>query len=251
MRHDIEERAAPDRIVDDVPMRSHPQRHVLAVDARGDVGRRNEAAIAHAAGEPRRLRPEQTAAHCRMNPVGADDDIAFDLASVGKARDGAVAIGDHGDAARRGPDECLRQRARQDVEEIRPMHREMRRAELGRRGRHRLARNGPAVAPAPHDLPFRGVADRDHVALEPERAKRLHGIGAEADACADLAEARRLLVDGHLHAAPVQRQRSGKSADPAADDCNPLCSHRRSLRWHTLRQPHQLVRERRLAMRAG
>ena len=56
--------------------------------------------------------------------------------------------------------------------------------------------------------------------LEVERAQRLHRVGPERDAGADLAQLRRRLVDAHLEAAPAQRVRRGQAADAPADHCD-------------------------------
>ena len=97
----------------------------------------------------------------------------------------------------------------------------MGRAEFCGGGSDRLARNNSPVPPVPHDLPFGGGADRNHVALDPERAKCFYGVGTKSNACADLAEAWRLLVYDDLESAAMQRERGSESADPAADDSNP------------------------------
>jgi len=48
-----------------------------------------------------------------------------------------------------------------------------------------------------------------------------HRVRADGDACADLAEHARLLVDVDLVVRTAQRQRGGQASDPGADDGDP------------------------------
>ena len=54
--------------------------------------------------------------------------------------------------------------------------------------------------------------------LQAEPDQQARGVGADLDAGADLADARRLLVDMDVEAGLQQMQRRGEAADAAADD---------------------------------
>src|SRR4051812_24804812 len=56
--------------------------------------------------------------------------------------------------------------------------------------------------------------------LQPQREQNAAAVGADLDAGSDLLQLIRLIVDLHIDAAPKQRQRSGQSANAAADDDN-------------------------------
>jgi len=130
MGDDVEQLAAAHPIVHDVSARSHPQRDVGGVDiARHRLGRRH-AAKTDAAGEARRIRAEQALAHLGMNAVGANHEVRFDLAAIGKTRNGAVCARCDRDAAQPKPDVGRPQRVRQNPQQIGAMNRDARRAEF-------------------------------------------------------------------------------------------------------------------------
>ena len=80
------------------------------------------------------------------------------------------------------------------------------------------ARDDAARFPRPHQHIFRSRPDRLDLGPDAERAQRLDGVRGQIEACAKLAQRRRLLADDRLDAAPLERQRRGKPTDTAADD---------------------------------
>jgi hypothetical protein len=150
-----------------------------------------------------------------VNAIGADHEIGFDLAAVGKARH-------RGAAARLGADATMSEaklrgleRAGEHVEQVGAMHAEIWRAEFVPEIAAMHARDDVAALPRADDEKIRAVADRFDFGLDTERAARLDGIGREVDAGADLAQHGRLLGNDRLGAAPLERQRRRKSADAA------------------------------------
>ena len=131
MGDDVEQLAAgAHEIMHDVSARSHPQHDVGGVDlVRHSLGRRH-AAKTDAAGEARRISAEQALAHLGMNAVGADHEVRFDLAAIGKTRNGAVCARCDRYAAQPKPDVGRPQRARQNLEQIGAINRNARRAEF-------------------------------------------------------------------------------------------------------------------------
>ena len=130
MGDDVEEFAAPHRVMHDMAVRAHPHRAVDDINvARHRVGRRH-AAPADAAGEARHVGAEQTVAHHRMDAVGADHDVGLDLAAVGKARHRVA--GAALDRTVRRPERMSVDLSApaQDGEQIGAMHREVGGAEL-------------------------------------------------------------------------------------------------------------------------
>ena len=88
----------------------------------------------------------------------------------------------------------------------------------------RRALQGAAVVPAPLVDGERPHAHRIQRRLEAEADQEARGIGADLDAGADLADARRLLVDVDVEAGLEEMQSSGQAADAAADDGDFSCS---------------------------
>src|SRR4029453_13319178 len=99
MRDDVDEFAASYGVVNDMTMWSHPHRAFRNGNVARHCASGRHAAPPDTAGESRRGRAEQALSHNRMNPVGAGDDVGFDLAAVGKARHGAAITLFDGDAA--------------------------------------------------------------------------------------------------------------------------------------------------------
>ena len=82
----------------------------------------------------------------------------------------------------------------------------------------RRALQGAAVVPAPLVDGERPHADRIQRRLEAEADQEARGIGADLDAGADLADARRLLVDMDVEPGLQEMQSGRQAADAAADD---------------------------------
>ena len=85
---------------------------------------------ADTARELRRVRAEQALSHNRMNTVGADDDVGLNLAAVGQSRHSAAIASFDGDATGSKADVSRLEGAAQDVEQIRAVHSQIRRAKL-------------------------------------------------------------------------------------------------------------------------
>jgi hypothetical protein len=86
-----------------------------------------------------------------MNPVGADDDVGFDLAAVGKARHGAAITRFDGDAAGSKTEIDRLERAAQHAEQVGAVHRQVRRAELLAERASAHARDDPPAPPTADD----------------------------------------------------------------------------------------------------
>src|SRR5262244_3315962 len=130
MRDDVDEFAPSYGVMNDMTMRSHPHRALRNGNvARHRVGGRHPAP-ADTAGESRRVTAEQAFSHNRMNAIGADDDVGLDLAAVRKAHHpAAIALFD-GNAAGSKAEVNRLKRAAQYVEQVRAVHRQVRRAKL-------------------------------------------------------------------------------------------------------------------------
>ncbi len=82
----------------------------------------------------------------------------------------------------------------------------------------RRALQGAAVVPAPLVNGERPHAGAIEVRLEAEADQEARGVGADLDAGADLADARRLLVDMNVEPGLQQVQGGRQAADATADD---------------------------------
>src|SRR5882762_9375252 len=82
----------------------------------------------------------------------------------------------------------------------------------------RRALQGAAVVPAPLVDGERPHAGRIQGRLEAEADQQARGVGADLDAGADLADARRLLVDMDVEPGLQQMQGGRQAANAAADD---------------------------------
>ena len=139
------------------------------------------------------------------------------------------------DAPRAEPDVGGLERLGEDANQIGAVRGEIRRAEIPPVIAAALARGETAAFP---------VADVEKVGLEAdcldgvvqsERTQRLDGIGREIEAGADLAQRAGLFADDGFGAALLQRQRSGKAADAAADNGDARFA------WHGRCPPARLV----------
>src|SRR5437660_708270 len=151
MRDDVDEFATSYGVVHDMAMRAHPHRAFR----NGNVARHRASARhpapADTAGESRRVRAEQALSHNRMNAIGADDDVGLDLAAVRKAHyPAAIALFD-GDAAGSKAEVNRLKRAAQHVEQVRAVHRQVRRAKLLAERASTHARDDPTTLPAADD----------------------------------------------------------------------------------------------------
>ena len=218
MSDPIQEFTAPHVVVNDVTMRAPPGGLLGSNETRRQTRRIDEPAPAHEPGEMRTFRAEQAGAHGRVDAVGTDHNVGFDLAAVGKVRDGAARAGGHVGAARRESKAALRHELAQHFLHVAAMDRAAGGAEMRAVACKRVAQNHPAAMPATHALAFRLERFGKHAGLEPERAQRRERVWGEHDAAAELAQARRLLVDGDVHAAHQERAGCRQPADPSPND---------------------------------
>ena len=77
----------------------------------------------------------------------------------------------------------------------------------------------------PERIGLRLDADRQKAVLDAEVPHDVHGVGADLDAGADLAELRRLLVNLDLMAGLHQAGRGGQPAETRARDQDPILLH--------------------------
>src|SRR5205823_1560392 len=91
-------------------------------------------------------------------------------------------------------------------------------------GADRRALQGATIIPASLVYGLRPHACLVQRGLQPQPDQQAGSVGADLDAGADLADARRLLVDVDVEPGFQEMQRSRKPADAAADDCDPHCS---------------------------
>ncbi len=134
-----------------------------------------------------------------------------------------------------------RQRVGQQVGEIGAVEVIVRRTEgLLDQSADGRALQGAAVVPAALVHGLRKDADPVHGRAQAEPMEQPRGVGADLDAGADLADARRLLVDLHVEAGLQQMQRGGEPADAAADDGHFHC---RTCRHTASPSSHRLPRQ--------
>src|SRR5262249_18906771 len=151
MRNDVDEFAASYGVVHDMAMRAHPHRAF----PNGNVARYRasgrHATPADTTSESRRVRADQAFSQNRRNAVGADDDVGLDLAPARKTHTpAAIALFD-GDAAGSKAEVNRLKRAAQHVEQVRAVHRQVRRAKLLAERASAHARDDPPTLPAADD----------------------------------------------------------------------------------------------------
>src|SRR6516165_2114684 len=151
MRDDVDEFAAPYGVVHDMAMRAHPHRAFRDGNVARHRASGRHAAPADTARESGRVRAEQALSHNRMNAVSADDDVGLDLAAVGKAHHPAAITLFDGDAAGSKTEIDRLERAAQDVEQVRAVHRQVGRAKLLAERASAHTRDDPPTLPAPDD----------------------------------------------------------------------------------------------------
>ena len=223
---EIEQPAGGDRVVHEVPARTHPVGgRDLDVEMRDPLDR-DQAAIGDAAGEARPLLAEQRMADHRMDAVGADQHVGLDRDAVLEARLDVVAAIGEADAAMREMHALLRQRLGQHGVEIAAVE------HVGRRAEQRFglfdqprARQRAAVLPAPLVERRRPHADALELLAEPETDQEPRRVRTDHQAGADFGRLRRLLVDVNVVARLQQVERGGEAADAAADHRNGACAH--------------------------
>jgi hypothetical protein len=168
-----------------------------------------------------------------MNPVGADRRVRLHVKHTPRPAHelkvdallalrcaNAAMVETHRFLGQRAPQEfsqvgAVRNIARRAVHELAPFaHR--------RRGDH------PAVLPAPK-LPgeFESNGKLVERLCEAEPSKRPNHVWGNDDACAELLEGGRLLINGDFEPSPPQEQCRRESAEPRADDGDFCRSHGR------------------------
>ena len=153
-----------------------------------------------------------------MDAVGAHDDVGLDLRAVGKARGRDVTVRPHLRAPPAQMYQARRQRARESVEQIGPVHGRTLDAERGRLLLPARLPDDPARLPIAHDLPLRPPAHLADLVFYADGAQHPHRVGVQGHARPDLFELGGRLVDRHLDARPRQRVRRGQPADASPDD---------------------------------
>ena len=81
-----------------------------------------------------------------------------------------------------------------------------------------LTRDNPSATPTAYDLIIGLKADGDGLVFDTERAKCLHGVGAEIQPGTDFAKLGGLFVDHGFDSATAQRQAGRETAKSSADD---------------------------------
>ena len=223
-RHPIEQFPTTHVVVDDVPVRAPPDGELGRHQGRRQPPCIDEPAPAHIAGEARALRPEETAAHYRMNAIGADYYIGFDLFAILEAGTRARGVRRDRDAACTQVNVLISNGFAQYLLEIAPMHRAKAGAEMIAISIERGAVDGTTAAPASRNM---GPGDKslgENRLLDGEAAQRLHRVWCHHHTAAELADARRLLVDGSVDATQEQRAGGREAAEAGADDCDLWCA---------------------------
>ncbi len=221
-RDDVEQFAVAQRVVHQVVARPRPQCRRVPAQFLGEFGDRQHRAIGDMPRYARLLRTEQRRAHPRPQPVGADQRRALDFpTTLHKCCDAIALLGHPGHRAG-GLQGDFRRRAA-GVQK--------RRVQIGAVGdRVSVAEALAKIAGQRHAGDFRAamavhhdeILDEHRLVGNPfaqaEPVEHAEDIGAELDAGADFAEARRLFEDARGHPLARQRQRRGQPADAAADD---------------------------------
>src|SRR5262245_4861215 len=148
-RDEVEQFSARNEVVDEVPAGSHPIGRVAAHPEMRNPLCRRQTAIGDIAGETRALLAEENAADRRVNPVGADEDVALDVRSVLECgADAAVSLG-RAYATPPRLQHARRERAAQHGQQVGAMDMVVRRAILWLdRIAQLLGRGGRGVPPA-------------------------------------------------------------------------------------------------------
>jgi hypothetical protein len=178
--------------VHEVLARPHPD---LCLDRDSQIFqpfRRHEAAIAHAAREARLLRAEQEVAHRGVDAVGAHQHVDLDAGSVLELRLDPVAVAHEARQAMADMHVVRRQGRDERSQYVGAVHLVMGRPERGlHRLRKRSTQQRSAVLPAALVERQRPDAQAGQCICEAEPVQDTRGIGADLDAGANLAPARR------------------------------------------------------------
>jgi hypothetical protein len=161
-------------------------------------------------------------AHARADAVGADQEVGFDGGAALEPRNRPLALLLQVDQPVADMQALGRHGAAQKLGEIAAMEVIVRRTEgrLDLRPQRRPLQ-GAAIVPAPLIDGGRPHADAIHRGLQAKPHQEARSVGADLDAGADLADARRLLVDVDVEPRLQQMQRRGQAANAAADDRDP------------------------------
>src|SRR5262249_172341 len=89
----VDELAAPNSVIDNRAVWPEPETPVGLEPARGQVRDRDDAAVADLPSELRRIGAEHARTNGRMDAVGTENDIGFDLGAIGEPRRSAVVAG--------------------------------------------------------------------------------------------------------------------------------------------------------------
>ena len=198
------------------------RRHVLDGDERAPCGHAREAGL---------LLAEEQRSDGRAQPVGADEQVALLGVAVLEVRGHAVGRLVERDEPGAQADALLGHLAHERFQEVGTVQADVLLAVV-------LLLRAVVVDEQPaavvHAAPL-GRVDRDaggaHEVRGTEIAHRLHGVGGEAEARADLAELGRALEHARIEARALQRDGGGHAADASSRDQHPHA------RWRLLPTP--------------
>lgn len=158
-------------------------------------------------------------AHAGMDTVGADQQVGFGRSAVLEADDHAIALFFDIEQTMAGMGAILRHRFGKQKGQVAAMEMIVGCTEalLDFRAQRRALQRA-TVVPALLVDGERSHAPALHRVPEAQPMQQARGVGADLQAGADLAEARRLLVDLNVESGLEQRQRRGQPADATADD---------------------------------
>ena len=220
--HQVEQLAAPQRVVHEVRLLAAPQRDVGAVQMRRHLGHRQHRAVGDVARHARLAVADDLLAHAAPQAVGADQCGGLQPPAVDQLHlDAAVAPGEAGDLAlhlqrdRRqfatGVEEHLMQVGA--VDHAVGLAVGGQRLLADRRAHHQFA-----AAHVAHHQVGRKVGDAPDRLGQAQVLEQTKHVGPELDAGADLAQGVGLLEHLHGVALSRQHQRDGQAADAAACD---------------------------------
>ncbi len=229
----VDQFPAPKRVVDHVAAGADPGDRQRLAQMRLQALGRDHAAPGDDAGEVGLIVAEQAAADLGMYPVGADDELCPHAAPIDEAQADAVPVllqarqlgAEHDGVRLRGAHSLG-----QDPVQVMPVQGQIGKA-IERHRRRSRVEGLPRLARVPQADDLLGGNHRHphHLALQTEVEEHRGPVGAELQAGSDLAQFRRLLVDGDVTPPADQRQSGGQAAQPGPDDGDAAKAHARGL----------------------
>jgi hypothetical protein len=152
----------------------------------------------------------------RANAVGPDNEVGFDLRSVGEVRHRMIFKGRHAGATRLERDDGIRHGVAQQAMQVGAMRREVGSVELlARKPFQRLAIAQACRIPGDRHNCRRLECETLQGILEPEGAQYFDPIWTDLEASADFTEIGRALVDRNLNPKLAQRACAAMPPIPA------------------------------------